>query len=79
MKTGWIRKKLVDVATLQRGFDLPTHDRVSGEFPLVSSSGISDTHHRCAVRGPGVVWGLCGRFGNVLFIEIYFWPLITVI
>ena len=79
MSNGWQTKKLVDVATLQRGFDLPTKDRVAGEFPLVSSSGISDTHHKAAVQGPGVVTGRSGSIGNVFFIEEDFWPLNTVL
>jgi type I restriction enzyme, S subunit len=79
MKVGWQTKKLGDVATLQRGFDLPTRDRVAGEFSLVSSSGISDTHHEYAVRGPGVVTGRSGSIGNVFFVEEDFWPLNTVL
>ena len=79
MKNGWQTKRLGDVATLQRGFDLPTQNRVAGKFPLVSSSGISDTHHKSAVRGPGVVTGRSGSIGNVFFIEEDFWPLNTVL
>jgi type I restriction enzyme S subunit len=79
MKNGWQIRKLGDVATLQRGFDLPTQNRVAGEFPLVSSSGISDTHYRRAVQGPGVVTGRSGSIGNVFFIEEDFWPLNTVL
>lgn len=79
MNKEWQIKKLSDVATLQRGFDLPTHNRVRGKFPLVSSSGISDTHHTSAVRGPGVVTGRSGSIGNVFFIEEDFWPLNTVL
>jgi type I restriction enzyme S subunit len=79
MKNGWQTKTLGEVATLQRGFDLPTQDRVGGVYPLVSSSGISDTHHKSAVRGPGVVTGRSGSIGNVFFIEDDFWPLNTVL
>ncbi len=79
MKKGWETKRLGDVATLQRGFDLPTQDRVAGEFPLVTSSGINDTHHKYAVRGPGVVTGRSGSIGNVFFVEEDFWPLNTVL
>ncbi len=75
----WQTKKLGEVATLQRGFDLPTQDRVSGDVPLVTSSGISDTHHKSAVCGPGVVTGRSGSIGNVFFIEENFWPLNTVL
>jgi type I restriction enzyme, S subunit len=79
VKEGWQTKRLGDVATLQRGFDLPTQNRVGGEFPLVSSSGISDTHHKSAVRGPGVVTGRSGSIGGVFFIDEDFWPLNTVL
>lgn len=79
MRAAWQTKKLVDVATLQRGFDLPTQDRVIGEYPLVSSSGISDTHNKSAVPGPGVATGRSGSIGNVFFIEDDFWPLNTVL
>jgi type I restriction enzyme S subunit len=79
MKNGWQMKRLGDVATLQRGFDLPTQSRVAGEFPLVSSSGVIDTHHKSAVHGPGVVTGRSGSIGNVFFIGEDFWPLNTVL
>ena len=79
MKVAWQTKKLIDVATLQRGFDLPRQDRVSGEIPLVSSSGVSDTHNKSAVRGPGVVTGRSGSIGSVFYVEENFWPLNTVL
>jgi type I restriction enzyme S subunit len=79
MRAGWEAKRLGDVATLQRGFDLPTRRRVNGEVPLVTSSGISDTHNMSAVSGPGVATGRSGSIGNVFFIEADFWPLNTVL
>jgi type I restriction enzyme S subunit len=79
MKVGWQTKRLVDVATLQRGFDLPTQDRMSGDIPIVSSSGVIDTHNKGMVRGPGVVTGRSGSIGNVFFIEQDYWPLNTVL
>ena len=79
MKKGWQTKKLVEVATLQRGFDLPAQDRSSGDVPLVTSSGISDSVSKSAVRGPGVATGRSGSIGNVFFIEEDFWPLNTVL
>ena len=79
MKNGWLTKKLVDVATLQRGFDLPTQDRSSGDVPLVTSSGIGDTVSKSAVHGPGVATGRSGSIGNVFYIEEDFWPLNTVL
>jgi type I restriction enzyme S subunit len=79
VKSAWQTRKLGSVATLQRGFDLPAQERVSGEVPLVSSSGVSDTHCKSAVRGPGVVTGRSGSIGNVFFVEEDFWPLNTVL
>jgi type I restriction enzyme, S subunit len=79
MSRGWETKKLGDVATLQRGFDLPIQERVSGNVPLVTSSGVSDTHNRSMVQGPGVATGRSGSIGNVFYIEEDFWPLNTVL
>lgn len=77
MKAGWQTKSLGEVCTLQRGFDLPTQNRISGRFPLVSSSGIIDTHYEGPVKGPGVVTGRSGSLGSVFFVEEDFWPLNT--
>lgn len=79
MKAGWEEKKLGEICTLQRGFDLPKHSRTAGEFPLVSSSGIIDTHDIWKVKAPGVVTGRSGSIGNVFYIEADFWPLNTVL
>lgn len=77
MKAGWKSAILGEVCTLQRGFDLPTQQRTSGDFPLVSSSGIIDSHCEGPVKGPGVVTGRSGSIGNVFFVESNFWPLNT--
>lgn len=70
-------KRFNEVCILQRGFDLPKRLRVEGEFPLVTSSGIKDTHHEFKVEGPGVATGRSGSIGNVFYIEYNFWPLNT--
>lgn len=74
---GWVDKRLEDVCVLQRGFDLPTRERIAGDFPLVSSGGVIDTHHEGPVPGPGVVTGRSGSIGSVFFVESNFWPLNT--
>ncbi len=48
---------LVEVATLQRGFDLPSSKRIDGNIPIVSSGGITGNHITFKVKGPGVVTG----------------------
>ncbi len=74
---GWEEKKFKDVCVLQRGFDLPKRLRKHGEYPLVSSSGIIDTHIEAKVKAPGVVTGRSGSVGNLFYIEDDFWPLNT--
>lgn len=77
MKTGWERKPLGSVCTLQRGLDLPTPQRVKGIFPLISSSGVIDTHIEGPIKGPGVITGRSGSVGKVFFVNEDFWPLNT--
>jgi type I restriction enzyme S subunit len=62
---------------LKRGYDLPKMERELGNVPLVSSSGVSDTHSVAKVKGPGVITGRYGTIGTVYFVEDDFWPLNT--
>lgn len=73
----YIDKKFENICVLQRGFDLPTRLREKGNFPLVSSNGITDYVSNFKVKGPGVTTGRSGTIGNVHFIEEDFWPLNT--
>ncbi|MCX7258682.1 MAG: restriction endonuclease subunit S [Polaromonas sp.] len=77
MNSEWRSGKLGDFIELKRGYDLPQAKRISGPFPLVSSSGISDCHAVAMVRGPGVITGRYGTIGQVYFVEDDFWPLNT--
>lgn len=70
-------KRFDEICVLQRGFDLPTHERVKGNFPLVSSNGITDRILDYKITSPGVVTGRSGSIGNVHYIEENFWPLNT--
>ena len=74
---GWVEKNFDEVCVLQRGFDLPTHSRKEGVFPLVSSNGITDRIDIWKVKAPGVVTGRSGTIGNVHYIEEDYWPLNT--
>jgi type I restriction enzyme, S subunit len=73
----WETLLLGDIITLQRGFDLPNRLRKPGIVPIVSSSGITDTHNQSPVSSPGVVTGRYGTIGEVFFINQDFWPLNT--
>ena len=73
----WKTEMLGNVATLQRGYDLPYRQRKPGTVPIVTSSGIGDTHSESRVAGPGVVTGRYGTIGEVFYIRTDFWPLNT--
>lgn len=73
----WEEKPFKEFCLLKRGYDLPAQSRISGEYPLVSSSGIIDTHNEMKVQGPGIVTGRSGTIGKVHYIENDFWPLNT--
>lgn len=73
----WERKKLGDIMTLQRGFDLPKKERREGSIPIISSSGAEDCHSTPAKQGPGVVTGRYGTIGKVFYTDEPYWPLNT--
>ena len=73
----WNSARLGKVATLQRGFDLPHRLRKPGIVPIVTSSGLGDTHSESKVTGPGVVTGRYGTIGDVFYVVKDFWPLNT--
>ncbi len=74
---GWRKKTFGEVATLQRGFDLPQQDRLEGSFPIVSSGGITGFHNDFRAKAPGVVTGRYGTIGDLFFLEEDYWPLNT--
>jgi type I restriction enzyme S subunit len=73
----WEVGTVLDLFKLQRGFDLPTQNRIDGPFPVITSSGPNAYHNEFKVRGPGVTTGRSGVIGNVYYIEEDFWPLNT--
>lgn len=75
--SGWSIKPLGEVATLQRGFDLPLHLRTTGDVPVFAANGIVGTHNVQKVKGPGVVTGRSGTLGEVHFVKSDYWPLNT--
>jgi type I restriction enzyme S subunit len=73
----WPVKPLGEVATLQRGFDLPVQSRTGGAFPVFAANGSVGTHKEAKVIGPGVVTGRSGSIGKVHFVVGDYWPLNT--
>jgi type I restriction enzyme S subunit len=73
----WESGFVSDLFVLQRGFDLPTQDRLPGYVPIIASSGIGGYHNVSKVSGPGVTTGRSGVLGNVYYVSDDFWPLNT--
>ena len=69
--------KLGDVATLQRGVDLPVQHRVTGTIPVYGSNGILGYHASASQCGPGVITGRSGSIGPVYYSDGPYWPLNT--
>lgn len=63
-------KRLGDIVNFKRGYDLPAHQRKKGNYPVVSSSGISGYHSEYKADGEGIVTGRYGTLG-----EMYYRPL----
>ncbi len=74
LPSGWTIKPLGDVATLQRGFDLPVHQRIPGSVPVFAANGSVGTHNVPKVIGPGVVTGRSGTLGEVHYVQNDYWP-----
>ncbi|MFC4691301.1 restriction endonuclease subunit S [Dokdonia genika] len=77
MPQNWKTYKLGEVATLQRGFDLPSRKRQHGSFKVIAASGFSTWHNEFKVKGPGVTTGRSGTLGKVFYEADNFWPLNT--
>ena len=70
----WEQRKLLDVAPLQRGFDLPVSQMKEGKYPVVMSNGIGGYHSEYKVKGPGIITGRSGTIGKLHYIEGNYWP-----
>jgi len=74
---GWERRTLGSTLNLQRGFDLPTGDRVPGDVPVYGSTGIVGEHKFAKVLFPTLITGRSGSLGKVCFVDKPCWPLNT--
>lgn len=71
----WVHRQIVDIAPLQRGFDLPTSNLVAGKYPVVYSNGIGYYHTQYKCKAPGLVTGRSGTIGKFTFLSKgYYWP-----
>ena len=74
---GWRVGKLGEVCEFAYGKALRADNRVQGEYPVVGSSGIVDTHNEYLVEGPGIVIGRKGTIGEVIWLHENFFPIDT--
>lgn len=70
-------KRLGGLIELNYGKGLKESNRTEGKFSVVSSSGISGTHDKFLVEGPGIVVGRKGSAGEITWVENNFWPIDT--
>ena len=73
----WQTCNLGEVINLKRGHDLPNRERINGNVPIYSSSGITGFHSEKISSGPGVITGRYGTIGKVFYSKSDYWPLNT--
>jgi type I restriction enzyme S subunit len=70
----WNIKRLGEIATLQRGKDLPKYEFKEGNIPVIGSNGCIGYHNKAIKQGPGVITGRSGSIGKITYIEGSYWP-----
>ncbi|NTU57381.1 MAG: restriction endonuclease subunit S [Chlorobiaceae bacterium] len=71
----WNETTLGEFVSLQRGYDLPDHNRENGEIPVVGGGGPNGYHSEAKAIGPGVVIGRSGAgFGTAFYVKENYWP-----
>jgi restriction endonuclease S subunit len=73
----WKKFKIKELMSFSYGKALKESDRVVGEYPVVSSSGIQGMHDSSFVEGPGIVVGRKGNVGETTWVDKDFWPIDT--
>ena len=74
---GWRMGVIGELFELQRGFDLPSQDRIAGQFPIYASTGITGYNNQFKVTPPCVLTGRSGSIGEVFYVDERCWPLNT--
>jgi type I restriction enzyme S subunit len=72
-KPHWIKGRIKDLMTLQRGYDLPQDDFIEGDYPVYGSNGIVGWHNKFTTAGPGITIGRSGSVGEVNYVDRDFW------
>ena len=70
----WREMTLGEITDLKRGFDLPKSQRLQGDVPVYSSSGITGSNSTAAVEGPCVI---TGRYGTIGVSFLFGWSMLA--
>jgi len=77
---GWRWVKFIEFCKLQRGYDLPLKNIVTGSYPVVTSSGVNGYHNEYKANGPCLITGRSGGVGNIHYLDVEkYWPHNTVL
>jgi len=77
MGVEWELSTVGDFCPFVYGKALPERSRIPGVFPVISSAGISGSHHEPLVTTGGIVIGRKGTVGSVTLSMSAFWPIDT--
>ena len=67
-------EKLGQILVFSRGFDVTKKEQTEGNYPVVSSSGVTSWNNQFKCHAPGVVTGRKGTLGKVFYINRNYWP-----
>jgi len=70
----WEEKKINDLVTFQRGYDLAKSNFKDGPYPVIGSNGLIGKHNEYKAKAPGVTIGRSGNIGEPLYVESDYWP-----
>ena len=71
----WKASTIGEIAPLQRGYDLPTNNVISGTIPVVYSNGILRFHNEGKCQAPAIITGRSGTIGKFTYIDHgEYWP-----
>lgn len=69
-----VKRKIGDILTLQRGYDLPASKMEGGNVAVVGSNGIIGYHNIVKYDAPCIIVGRSGSVGKVRYYSIPTWP-----
>ena len=71
---GMVKRKIGDILTLHRGYDLPASKMEGGNVAVVGSNGIIGYHNIAKYDAPCIIVGRSGSVGKVRYYSIPTWP-----